>query len=319
MADVVCLGLLVADVFASPLDAVPSAGELSLIEKYLLTVGGCAANTAADLVRLGRTSSVLGKVGDDHFGDFVLKELRRLGVDPSFVTRSPTHPTSCTFIMNVRGQDRRYIHCMGANAHFSIEDIAWRALDGVRAIYLGGFFAMPSFRPERLVQLFRKAKQRRLMTVLDVVIPAGTTPTLDDLREVLAITDAFLPNSDEARVLTGRTEPLEQADALARVNPACTIVITMGRGGAIARRKDQIWRVGAFKVDSVDESGAGDAFDAGFLVGMLEGWPLEDSLKLASAVGASCTRAMGCHDGFFTFEEARAWIAQNHLELTKVA
>ena len=52
--DVVCLGILVADIFASPIDSIPAAGELKLTERFLLSVGGCAANTAADLRRLGR-------------------------------------------------------------------------------------------------------------------------------------------------------------------------------------------------------------------------------------------------------------------------
>jgi sugar/nucleoside kinase (ribokinase family) len=319
MPDVACLGLLIADVFGSPLDAVPSAGDLSLIDKYLLTVGGCAANTAVDMVRLGRTSSVLGKIGDDHFGDFVLKELRRQGVDPSFVNRSPAHPTSFTYIMNVRGQDRRYIHCSGANAHFSLADINPKALDGVRALHIGGFFALPSFDTVQLARLFHDARERGLMTLLDVVIPAGTRPSLDGLREVLSLTDAFFPNNDEARVLTGRDEPREQADVFAEMNPACTIVITQGRSGALARRGKVVLRAGAFKVDSIDESGGGDAFDAGFIVGQLEGWTLEESLRFASAAGASCTRAMGCHDGVFTFDEARDFIARNPLEISRLA
>lgn len=319
MAEVVCLGLLVADVFGSNLDSLPRAGELCLIDRYLVSVGGCAANTAADLKRLGRGPSVLGKVGEDLFGGFVLQDLKRLGVDTSFVTAAQTCPTSCTFIVNVRGQDRRYIHCYGANAYFSIDDVDWKALDGARALYVGGFLAMPAFRTEHLFQLFREAKRRDLITVLDVVIPAGTTPSLDEMQEALAYTDVFLPNQDEARILTGRSDPLEQAEALARLVPDATVVITLGDAGALARRGRQILRAGAFKVDSVDESGSGDAFDAGFLVGMLEGWELEDSLRFASAVGASCTRALGCHDGVFHFDEALAFISQNHLEVASVA
>jgi len=237
-------------------------------------VGGCAANTAADLRRLGRSPSVLGKVGEDLFGGFVRQDLQQLGIETSFVRATPAYPTSCTFIVNVRGQDRRYIHCYGANAHFSIHDIDWKALDEARALYVGGFLAMPAFRVEHLVQLLREAKRRGLITVLDVVIPAGTTPSLDEMAEAFAYTDVFLPNQDEARVLTGRSDPLEQADALARLAPNTTFVITLGKAGALARRGSVILRAGAFKVDSVDESGSGDAFDAGFLVGMLEGWRL---------------------------------------------
>ncbi len=319
MAEVACLGILVADIFGSPIDSLPAAGQLALVEKYLTSVGGCAANAAADLVRLGRNASVLGKVGQDLFGDFVLQDLKRLGIDVSHVKISQTHPTSCTFIVNVRGEDRRYIHCFGANADFSIADVPAKALEGARALYVGGFLAMPAFRPEQVVQLFRDAKQRGLLTILDVVIPAGASVSLEDMRPILTHTDAFLPNSDEAQVLTGRKNPREQAEALSQLNPNCTIVITSGKAGAFAKHGSQIVRAGAFKVDSIDESGGGDAFDAGFIVGMLEGWPLDDSLRFASAVGASCTRAMGCHAGVFRFDEARDFIAKNHLEVARIA
>ncbi len=318
MVDVVCLGILVADIFGNPISCLPAAGELALLDRYLLCVGGCAANTAADLRRLGLTTRVLGKVGNDLFGQFVLQDLQRLGVETSFIRRSQTQPTSCTFILNVRGQDRRYIHCFGANADFSIGDIDVGVLDGARALYVGGYLAMPAFRPEHLLGLFREAKQRGLITALDVVIPAGAPAPMEDIRQALLYTDLFLPNKDEARALTGRSDPREQAEILARFNPHGTIVITQGGGGALARRGSEILRAGAFKVDSVDESGSGDAFDAGFLVGMLEGWSLEGSLRFASALGASCTRALGCHEGVFHFEEALAFVAQNRLEIARI-
>jgi len=317
MADVVCLGILVADIFGSPIVSLPAAGELALLDRYLLSVGGCAANTAADLGRLGRTASVLGKVGQDLFGDFVLQDLKRLGIDTAFIRRSQTQPTSCTFIVNVRGQDRRYIHCFGANADFSLADIDVKVLDGARALYVGGYLAMPAFRPEHLVALFREAKRRGLLTALDVVIPAGLPSPLEDIRQALAYTDLFLPNQDEAHALTGRRDPLEQAEILARFCPDGTIVITQGSAGALAKRGNEKLRAAAFWVDSIDESGSGDAFDAGFLVGQLEGWPLEDSLRFASAVGASCTRALGCHEGVFQFQEAMDFLAHNHLEIAR--
>lgn len=318
MADVVCLGILVADIFGSPVDAVPAAGQLVSLDHYLLSAGGCACNTAADLRRLGYAPGVLGKVGDDLFGGFVLRELERLGIDASYVKKSRTRPTSCTFILNVRGEDRRYIHCFGANADFSIQDIDWACLDGARALYVGGYLAMPSFRPAHLVELFREARRRGVITALDVVIPAGASSLLEDVRQALSFTDVFLPNDDEARALTGRADPLEQADVLAGINPDCTIVITQGRRGVLVRRGSQTLRAGVFKVDSIDESGSGDAFDAGFLAGMLEGWPLERSVQFASAVGASCTRALGCHAGVFTRPEAEEFLSSHRLEITRV-
>jgi sugar/nucleoside kinase (ribokinase family) len=318
MAEVACLGILVADIVGHPIASLPAAGELALLDCYESHVGGCAANAAADLWRLGRSASVLGKVGRDFLGEFVLQDLNRLGIDTSFVRRSQTHPTSCTFIVNVQGEDRRCFHCFGANADFSIADFDAKVFDGARALYVGGYLALPAFGAEHLVELFRTAKLRRLITALDVVIPAGAPSRFEDIQQVLLYTDVFLPGEDEARALTGRSDPLEQSELLARFNPAGTIVITQGARGALARRGSEVLRAGAFQVDSIDESGSGEAFDAGFLAGMLEGWPLEDTLRFASAVGASCTRAWGCHEGVFKFDEARSFVAQNQLEIERI-
>ena len=172
--DVVCAGILIADIFASPIDSLPAAGELRLVDRYVLSAGGCAANTAACLRRLGRSVRVIGKVGEDLLGDFVLKDLEALGIDASSVARSSSHPTSNTYIVNVRREDRRYLHCIGANADFRLADINLSVLDGARVLYVGGYMVLPAFGPDDLARLFHQAKRRGLMTVLDVVIGAAS-------------------------------------------------------------------------------------------------------------------------------------------------
>src|SRR5262245_1439495 len=316
--DVICLGILVADIFASPLDSLPAPGQLGMTDRFLLGAGGCATNTAACLNRLGRKVKVLGKVGRDLFGDFVLDDLRRLGFDVSSVSRSQTHPTSGTVIINVKGEDRRYVHCIGANADFSFADVDCSLLDGAKTLYVGGYMAMPRFGPEDLTQLFREAKLRSLTTVLDVVAPPGLSLSKSQLRDMLAFTDVFLPNDDEAFAMTGQRDPEAQTEFLARLNPDCTVVVTRGPRGALARSRGEVIRVGTYSVNSIDGSGAGDAFASGFITGLLEGWTLESTLCFASAVGASCTRALGCIDGVFGFDEAKAFVSENPLKLERV-
>lgn len=315
--DVVCLGILIADIFASPIDSMPAAGELRLVDRYLLSAGGCAANTAACLRRLGREVGVIGKVGDDMLGDFVLNDLKRLGIDAAAVRRSAAHPTSNTYIINVKGEDRRYLHCLGANTDFGLADTDVSMFEGARALYFGGYVLMPGFRPQDIVRLFRGAKERGLVTILDVVIGAGTSVSMEWVEQVLPYCDLFLPNVDEAQALTGRIEPAEQAEALGRLNPNCAIAITLGHDGALVRQRGEVLCAQAYPVQSMDESGAGDAFTAGFIIGLLENWPLEKTLRFASAVGAACTRALGCTDGVFNFDEALAFIAQNRLQITR--
>src|SRR3954468_4207890 len=103
-AEVLCVGIIVADHVCTPIDHVPAAGELVMAEGMLLTSGGCAANTAVDLAKMGIRSSIVGRVGDDLFGNIVREILKRDGVETSGIINTPRSDTSQTLIIIVKGQ-----------------------------------------------------------------------------------------------------------------------------------------------------------------------------------------------------------------------
>ena len=118
-----CAGILVADLVIPPLPELPAPGELTASEDFLLAPGGCAANVAISLAKLGIWSAVSGRVGADFFGEFLQNELHAFGVDTSGLRRSADRGTSKTVVLPVAGQDRRFVHSFGANADFTIEDV----------------------------------------------------------------------------------------------------------------------------------------------------------------------------------------------------
>jgi sugar/nucleoside kinase (ribokinase family) len=316
--DVLCAGVLVADLFVSPLPRLPHEGELMKVEGMLLDTGGCAANVATDLARLGVRAAVAGTVGDDAFGWFVRKDLAAKGLaDVSGIRVSRAHPTGQTVILPVQGQDRRFIHSLGANTDFSVDDIDREMLSLARVLYVGGYFILPGIDAQSLAGLLRLARESGVRTVLDV---AGVDPGggMERLAPALPFTDAFLPNDDEARLLTGESDPLRQAEAFLRAG-ADTVVITRGGKGCVVATGRRVLRAGAYAVDVVDASGSGDAFGAGFIAGMLEGWQLERSIAFASAVGASCCTRLGCTAGVFTRAQAESWTAAHPLEMQEMA
>src|ERR1700735_2482899 len=306
--DVACVGILVADIFASPIPRLAGGGELTTTSGFVTSVGGCAANVAVALRILGSTVTIAGKVGTDMFGDFVISDLRRHGIGVEHIRRTSSESASGTVILTVRGEDRRYLHSIGANADFTLDDIDYSLLDDVRVLYVGGYLAMPSFAPEQLARLFQEAKRRGLTTVLDVVMPAGASFGIQHVAPALPYTDYFLPNQDEAARLTGHADARVQAEYLSVLTPEGAVVITRGPHGSIAKRRDRLIETLPYQVETVDESGAGDAFTAGLIAGLLQQWELEYTLSFAAAVGASCTRALGCSAGVFTFDEAVAFL-----------
>jgi len=313
---VVCAGIVVADHVSSPISHLPAAGELVLADQLVLTIGGCAANVAVDLGKLGVPATVVGCVGDDIFGRVVADLLRDSGVDASGLRVRAGQTTSQTLIVNVQGQDRRFIHTFGANADFSPADIP-TDLTGCKVLYLGGYFLMDLLTPSALAEVFARARLQGVQTVLDVVTPGPRADYLDRLRPVLPHVDVFLPNDHEAHLITGLSDPLAQAREFHRLG-AKTAIVTQGERGSILVSDGLTLRAGTFRMPFVDGTGGGDAFAAGYIAGLLQGLGPRECLSMGSAVGASCVRAIGTTTGVFTRSECEAFLRENTLTVEVV-
>jgi sugar/nucleoside kinase (ribokinase family) len=305
---VVCAGIVVADVFVPPLARLPEPGELVATDDFVVETGGCAANTAIALARLGIRPVVVAKVGDDLFGAFVVQELAAAGVDVSGIGRAPGLGTSKTVIVPVRGDDRRYIHTFGANTALAAADLGAALSPPPEILSIGGYLVLPSLRQDELVAQLAAARRAGARTVLDVVAPAGRPLSVSDVAGVLSQVDYFLPNDDEAGALTGESDPRLQAERLLELG-AGTVVVTLGERGLLAMNGGETIELPAAAVEVVEPSGAGDAFAAGLICGLLEGLGLRRSLELASVVGASACTRIGCTAGLYTRTQA-----DTHLE-----
>jgi sugar/nucleoside kinase (ribokinase family) len=311
--DVLCAGIVVADHVSSPISHLPAAGELVLADDLILTIGGCAANVAVDLVKLGMSATVVGRVGADVFGRVVADMLGERHVDVSGLQVSPEQPTSQTMIVNVKGQDRRFIHTFGANASFQASDISRERIQQCRVLYLGGYLLMAEVRPEELAEVFQFARAAGVKTILDVVTP-GPGNYLPQLQAVLPHVDVFLPNDHEAGLITGESDAFAQAERFQQMGVATTI-ITQGERGCVYVGPGGQLQAEAYRVPFVDGTGGGDAFAAGYIAGLLRGLAPEDCLRTASAVGASCVQAIGTTTGVFTQEQLQTFLTSNAIQI----
>lgn len=310
---VLCAGILVADLVVPPLPELPAPGQLAPSEDFLLASGGCAANVAVSLSRLGIPSAVAGCVGADIFGDFLEDELRASGVDTRGLHRLREHGTSKTVILPVVGEDRRFVHTFGANAAFTVEHVDRSMLADCDVFYLGGYLILPAASAPALAQLYADARAQGARTVLDVVVPRDAEVSIESVREILPHVDFFVPNEDEARALTGEAEPHRQTARLVEAGSG-TVIVTRGTAGAVLRSRDELLEVPAPRVESIDQSGAGDAFSAGLIAGVLAGWDARRTVRFASVVGASATTALGCTAGVFSRAEADAFMEKHMPE-----
>lgn len=314
--DCVCAGIVVADFICAPISRVPGAGSVVMTDAISLAIGGCASNVAVDLCRLERKVAIAGRIGEDVPGHFVREELARAGAVTEHLVETAAAQTSSTLVINVRGEDRRFIHTFGANALFDGSEISRELISQARVLYLGGLFLMPALSGARVVQLFQLARQARIPTVLDVVIP-DPRGCREELEQVLPWTDVFLPNADEGKLLTGLADPLEQARWF-RSAGAGTVVVTCGGAGAVLLTADAALRAGRFPVEFVDGTGSGDAFAAGYISGLLERLSPAECLEIGSALGASCVRQAGATTGVFTRSQLTEFLSANRLAIERL-
>jgi sugar/nucleoside kinase (ribokinase family) len=312
MADCLSVGVLVADHVCAPIDHMPVPGECILTERLQLSIGGCAANAAMDMARVGIDVSVVGVVGDDPFGRFIIETLEGRGVRTGLIRRLADVDTSASLIINERDRDRRFVHAVGANARLCAADIPWEEVRRAKVLYVGGMILASGLLGRELADVFAEARRAGVKTVLDVVVPAPGDHWAQ-LEPLLPHTDVFLPNDDEGRTILGVDDPRRQAERYAAAG-AKTVVVTCGGKGTYLLTPEHRLHAGVFPVNFVGGTGAGDAFDAGYIAGLLAGLGPKECVAWGSVLGASCVRAISATDGVFTREEAEAFLRDHALE-----
>jgi sugar/nucleoside kinase (ribokinase family) len=283
----------------------PPRGTLAAVERIELHAGGCAANTSIALARLGVPTAVLGKVGRDGFGDFLVGALQNDGVDLRGLVRDRDVATSATIVAVSADGERTFLHSPGANAAYTTADVAWPLIESAEILHIAGPFLMPQFIGEEAAAVLQRAKARGLTTTLDTVWDF-TGRWLSVLKPCLPWLDYILPSLEEAKQITGRTIPREIAQVFFD-HGVGTVGLKLGEAGAYVRTaQGEEVTIPAFAVPVADTLGAGDAWSAGFLCGLLHGWDLEQTTRFANAVGAFCVQALGATRGLRSFDETCA-------------
>jgi sugar/nucleoside kinase (ribokinase family) len=240
-------------------------------------------------------------VGEDVFGRFMLDALAERGVDTTGLVVDPSRPTGLSVVLS-KGDDRATLSALGAIADLREGIIDHALLRSARHVHVSSYFLQAGLAAE-LPGLFREAHEAGASTSIDPNWdPAGEWD--GGLLSLLSQTDCFLPNSVEARSITG-VDDIDIA-ALTLAERGSIVAVKFGQGGGLALSGDEVVRSESIPTDVVDTTGAGDSFDAGFLAGRLAGLPLSRCLQLAVACGSLSTRAAGGTAAQPTMDEAVA-------------
>jgi ribokinase len=268
---------------------VPVTGENILARTFKMGPGGKGANSSAAAAKLGADSILIGSVGDDSFGQMELAALRELGVVVDGVKIDREESTGVAVIMVDENRENTILVVIGANATLTPDEARetlqsrWQTIDAIQVNFEV---------PEPVVAaVIGEANRHSVPVILD----AGPPRTYR--RETWSKATIVSPNRLETESLVGRTiknndDLLQAAQEILDSGPDA-VVIKLGSEGSLICTKELYVSVPAFKVETVDTTGAGDAFTAAMTVGIAEGMDLREAVRFASAAGALAVTRFG--------------------------
>lgn len=297
--DLLVAGEINPDLILTDPDLDPLFGQVEvLVEDATLTVGSSSAIFACGAARLGLRVAIIGVIGDDLFGKFMLDMLKSRNVDVANVIVDENLATGLSVILN-RINDRAILTHMGAINALLGEQVTDELLAQTRHLHVASYFLQTNLQPG-LADLFQRAR------VLDISTSLDTNWDPDEkwvgIDELLNLTTIFLPNEMEALSLTGASTINEAAEMLA--DQASIVAVKMGADGGLVFNGESFYRTPIIPMEALDTVGAGDSFDAGFIYGFLHGWSLARCLKLGVVCGSLSTQKAGGINGQPGLDEA---------------
>lgn len=309
MKKVACVGILVADVMVEPVKRLPDKGGLLPVNSITMHNGGNAMTAAINLKKRGIESYMVGMVGDDMFGEFLKSKLQTAGVNVDGLKTEPKTQTSASVVVIDESGERSFLHCKGANAELTVDDINMGAIDPCEMVFVTGSFLMDSFDGVGTMQFLKQCKEMGKTTFLDVCWDAsGRWGELLDMA--MPYIDYFMPSIDEAVLIAGKEDPDEIAQVFMDKGVKNVVIKLGGKGSYLRKEGEAKGKIfPPFYVENpVDTTGAGDSFCSGFLAAYAAGQEPEDCMVFANATGAQCVTAMGATTGIKGFEETMEWI-----------
>ncbi|WP_248963105.1 carbohydrate kinase family protein [Sphaerisporangium perillae] len=291
---VVTLGVHIVDVLARPVESIPQGQDTHLLEEIRITAAGAAAGTAVDLAKLGVPVASAGAVGEDELGDFLLMIMRRHGVDVRGIVRRAGEQTAASILPIRPDGGRPSFHVPGANLTYSPADLDQDLLTGARVVHLGGMDVTWGLHDPAFFELLRAARQGGTIVTMDLL--SNMPDLMPGARAFLPHVDYFLPNEEQALMITGASGVEEAAARLLAEGPSGVLVTLGGEGSLVATATGTV-RIPAREVPVVDTTGCGDAYCAGFIAGLVEGRDVTACARLGTAVAARVAGGLGSDAG----------------------
>ncbi|MBK9211253.1 MAG: ribokinase [Anaerolineales bacterium] len=300
MPNILVIGSLNADlVVRAP--HFPQPGETISGDDLHIIPGGKGANQAVAAARQGASVAMLGRVGNDSFGPFLLDSLKSDSVDITHVHTDDSATGTAIIVVDANGQNSIVLSA-GANGKVSPADVDHASDLSPSLILLQ--LEIPTLTVLHAAQV---AKQNNIRVILNPA-PAKSLPD-----ELIALVDFIIPNETELSLLTGlEVKDISSAEQAAKIlldRGAKHVIVTLGSKGALFVSDKQVTHIEAYSINVVDTTAAGDAFIGGFASALLRGLEIEEAVKYANACGALAATKFGAQPSLPTKEETEKFIS----------
>lgn len=283
----------------------PAPGETVLGSEFVIAPGGKGANQAVAIARLGGDVTLVAKLGMDDFGDRALENFQRDGIRTNFVFRDQESPSGVALIFVADDGENMIVAALGANTRLSPEDIdkARAAIEGADMVVLQ--LETPLETVEHAVTI---AAEKDIPVILNPAPGRKLEPAL--IEKVYCLT----PNETEAEILTGigitDHNAARKAGAKLLELGVGSVVVTMGKRGAMLVTVEESSLIPAVAVDAVDATAAGDAFTGGLAYALASGMDLRDAVRFANSAAGLAVTKMGAQPSMPTSDELERFLGK---------
>jgi len=270
-----------------------SLGQKIEVKDIYFSTGGGGTNTATTFASQGFKTAYCGVVGNDPAGEEVIKNLKKFKIDTRFVLKTKKKPTNLSVILSSDGQERTILVYRGASEELTKNKVPWSQLKA-KWFYLAPLSGKLCGLFETLVDFAQKNKIKVMAN------PGNSQLNLPQqtLKRILKKIDILVLNQEEASLLT--KIPYQQEEEIFKkideLSPGIAIM-TKGPAGVVVSDGNYLYQAEPLKVKVVDRTGAGDAFAAGFLSGLIQSGQIVYAIQLAIANSSACLQKIGAKNG----------------------
>lgn len=283
--DITVIGDVNVDLLTKPIPSLPKKDSQLLISSPDLMIGGGAANFAFAAAKLGLKTRLIGLIGEDAFGDYIVKKVREFGIENK-VGRTKREKTGITMGAQLKDGSRSLLTYRGTNSIFSLRDFKLSDVKG-KVVHIGGYNFLDGLRKD-VYKILKYAKKKRMLTSLEPDIKSGVRFDVKKFRKTVKIVDFFFPDKAEGKLLTKKSREKEIVKDILKLG--CKVVaLKCGEKGCVVGKGNRISKIKGFRVKAVTSTGTGDIFNASFIFNYLK---TKDIRKAGKFANAACALAI---------------------------